>query len=216
MKVFIISYNRLTLLRNMCEWLNKKGCTPIIIDNGSTYPPLIEWFEDCPYKVHRMTDKDNHQVLWNSGIIDEYPDRYYCVTDHDLDFTGIPSDFLEVLMIGLNLFPQVVKSGFSLRISDLPDNAYTKEVRDWELKFWGDMQKGYYVADIDTTFALYDKTKGFGKLPNNKFFSAVRSAEPYTATHIPWHNTLENMSDEEKYYQEKTHTYWSTKMKELL
>lgn len=213
MKVFIISYNRLTPLKAMCEFLSQVDCTPIIIDNGSTYPPLLEWLTTCPYLVI-AGDNGGHQTLWNNH---KYliTDRYYCVTDPDLDLSDIPLDFVEHLKQGLQLFPNVIKAGFGLRIDDLPENPYTAEVINWEKKFWEtELKNGFYLSDIDTTFAMYDNTRQFGKLPNNRFFSAVRS-ETYVCKHLPWYLTKE-MTDEEQFYQSHTSTYWSGKMKELL
>lgn len=213
MKVFIISYNRLTPLKNMCEFLAGAGCEPIIIDNASTYQPLLDWFKDCPYDVIRMKENRGHQVAWHNGQMQFTDDRYYIVTDHDLDLSGVPLDFCDKLMKGLELFPQVIKSGLSLEINDLPKNSYTKEVYDWEVKFWQTEKKhGFYLSDIDTTFAMYDRKRNFGHLPNNRFFSAVRADRPYTARHLPWY--LEALNEEERYYLEHTTTYWATKFKE--
>lgn len=216
MKAFIISYNRLTPLKKMCDFLYTNGCEPIIIDNASTYPPLLEWLSNCPYEVHLRTTNGGHQVLWNElpHLITE---RYYIVTDHDLDISAIPTDFVKHLMNGLRLFPQVMKAGLSLSLDGLPENEYTKEVINWERKFWEtELRNGFYLSDIDTTFALYDSQRNFGKLPNDKFFKAVRSDKPYTAIHLPWYNTLENMSEEETYYLANTGTYWAGKFKELI
>ena len=85
----------------------------------------------------------------------------------------------------------------------MPEFLYSRELKN-----------GFYLSDIDTTFAMYDNTRQFGKLPNNRFFSAVRSKD-YVCKHLPWYLTKE-MTDEETYYQAHTGTYWSGKMKELL
>jgi len=215
MKAFIISYNRLTPLKAMCEFLAQTGCEPIIIDNASTYPPLLDWLLDCPYEVHMRETNGGHQVLWNemSHLI---TDRHYIVSDHDLDLSEIPHDYIEHLKQGLEMFPKVIKAGFSLKLLDLPLNAYTREVISWERKFWEtELKNGFYLSDIDTTFAMYDKTRNFGKLPNNRFFSAVRSKD-YVARHIPWYLTKETMTEEESYYLANTHTYWAGKFIELI
>lgn len=215
MKAYIISFNRLTLLQNLAKELSKK-CDVVIVDNCSTYPPLLEWLDSCEYEVIYMDQNYGHQVCWVQNLIGD--DRYYIVTDHDLDISGLPDDWLDVLMKGLELFPNVIKSGLSLEINDLPDNAYANEAKRWESKFWHEQKNGYYLADIDTTLAVYDKTRSFGKLPNNRFFSAVRSDRPYTAKHIPWYLTSEKLAadPEEQHYQNSVTTYWSGKFKELI
>jgi hypothetical protein len=202
----------------MCEYLSDTGSEVIIIDNNSTYPPLVEWYHKCGYKVYLMEKNYGHLVYWKSGLVDEYKDRFYFVTDHDLDLSGVPYDYSDVLMKGLMLNPGVTKSGLSLRLDDLPENDYTKKVIDWEGKFWLNKKGSFYPADIDTTFALYDRERDFKKLPpeGNKFFHAVRSEAPYSARHLFWYETMETISKnpEEIFYQENTNTYWSEKMKE--
>lgn len=209
MKIFIISYNRLSSLRSMCKKL--KGYDITIIDNNSTYPPLLEWLQNCGHNVIFNKFNGTHQALWihHAELI---TDRFYCVTDPDLDISGIPDDWQDVLLRGLMENPDVVKAGFSLRLSDLPQNDYTKEVIEWESKFWQYKRKDFYLSDIDTTFAMYDAERDFGALPNNRFFSAVRSPEPYTARHLMWYNE-QDISDEETYFIEHTSGYWSEKYK---
>ena len=198
MKAFVIMFNRLTSPKKLCRQLVKGGCEVILIDNGSTYQPLLKWYKDCPYKVHLLKE-GGHKSLWESGIINEYSDRYYIVTDHDLDLTGVPKDFISVLMKGFEN-PNIVKSGLSLRIDDLPDNEYTKEVIEWESRFWKTRQdnNGFYFSDIDTTLAIYDRER-MPDININQWFSAVRSPAPYSARHLPWYNE-EPLSNEENYY----------------
>src|SRR5688572_32308947 len=112
MNVFIIIKNRLTWPKAMCEFLSSTGCDPILIDNDSDYPPLLEWYKSCPFKVHRLKENLGHLCLWKSGIIEEYPEQFYAVSDPDLDLSNIPHDYVEVLMKGFKLNPQVIKSGF--------------------------------------------------------------------------------------------------------
>ncbi len=205
----------------MCEFLTATNVTPIIIDNDSDYPPLLEWYEEgCPYRVIRMEKNFGHLALWKSGLLKLYTDRYYCVSDPDLDLSSIPHDYIDVLMRGLQENPGVTKSGLSLRISDLPQNAYTKKVIEWEKKFWQKKAGSFFLADVDSTFALYDKQIDFGKLPpeGNKFHWAVRSPEPYTVRHLPWYNTPQSIeaNEEEKYYFDRTQTYWAERLKETM
>jgi hypothetical protein len=225
MKVFIIMYNRLTWPIKMCEFLSNTGCEVILIDNNSTYPPLLEWYKSCPYELWLLEKNEGHFGPWKTGIIDRYTDRYYIVTDHDLDLSMVPPDYVSFLKKGLDNNPDVVKSGLSLRIDDLPDNPFAKEAHDWELKFWQTPRDrdGFYQSTLDTTFALYDRERGWGEFPggspsNDKFFSAVRAPSPYTARHLLWYETKESIAnnEEELYYHNNTGTYWSEKLKELL
>lgn len=208
MKAFIISYNRLTSTKKLAEDLTAAGCESILIDNGSSYPSLLEWYQTCNYQVHFL--KGEHKSLWESGLINRYNERHYIVTDHDLDISQVPLDFVDYLMRGFEN-PTVVKSGLSLRIDDLPENEFTKEVKAWETKFWQPLRNGFYLADIDTTLAIYDHKR----LRPDNFFRAVRSAAPYSARHLPWYNE-ENISEEEQYYMEHLgqNGYWTRKYME--
>ncbi len=217
MKAFVIMYNRLTWPQALCKRLTEEGCEVILIDNGSTYPPLLEWYKTCPYKIHYMPEWSGHKSLWLSGIINEYKDEYYLVTDHDLDLSLVPKGFIDFLLQGLKY--DIVKSGLSLKLDDLPDNEYTKEVLSWEGKFWKTerSKEGFYFSDIDTTLAVYARDRvPIGEF-DNRFFSAVRSPQPYEARHLPWYNTPENMTEEEKYYLSHIAIwgYWSGKFKQI-
>lgn len=214
MKTFVITFNRYTWTRKLCEDLADVGLEVIMIDNGSTYLPLIEWQEDCPFTVYRMKRNYGHKVFWEANLDKSYTDENYIITDHDLDISQVPKDFVDVLTQGLALH-DVVKCGLSLEIDDLPDNEYTQKVKEWEGKFWETPRiKGYYASDIDTTLAVYSRDK-LSKI--NNFFSALRAPKPYTARHLPWYNELDKISEEEKFYINSSVScgYWNNKFKEI-
>ena len=85
MKAYIISRNRLTLTVNMADWL-ADFVEPIIVDNDSDYPPLLRYYETCLYKVIRVDTNLGSEVIWKTGIVDDYSSgESYLVTDPDLD-----------------------------------------------------------------------------------------------------------------------------------
>lgn len=139
MKAFVISFNRITVTREMCEYLADNGCEPILIDNGSSYPPLLEWYKTCPHKVHMMPAGSGHRSLWQSGLINQYPDEHYIVTDHDLDLSGVPGDFVDVLFKGLEwtrgailtswLKSTVLRTAFSFRRNILKTTSSSATTR---------------------------------------------------------------------------------------
>ena len=50
--IIINSFNRLSTLKLLIASLEERGWTNIhILDNCSTYPPLLEWFKTIPYEV---------------------------------------------------------------------------------------------------------------------------------------------------------------------
>mgnify|MGYP001578401030 CR=1 FL=1 len=212
-------FNRLTWAKNMAEYLADNGLEVILLDNNSRYAPLLDWYKTCPFKIHRFSENLGHKVLWTSGIINEYPDEYYATTDHDLDLTGLPDDFVEKLFQGLEN-EWAIKSGLSLRVDDLPRNAYTKEVTKWESKWWLTERdtNGFYFSDVDTTFALYDAERTRNIANENEFFRAVRAPKPYECTHLPWHDTTENITPEEQFYMDNIGAksgYWTHHFKRM-
>lgn len=193
MKCLIITYNRLTLPVNLANFVAKRGCEPVFIDNRSDYPPLLEYLQHCPYQVMHMNRNYGHTVVWNpeTTIIQRLGiTGNYIVTDPDLDLTGIPDDFLQVLEEGLRRYPQYDKCGFSLEINDIPNQV----TRDWEMRFWQTpLDPQYFHADIDTTFALY-------KAPFPSL-NAIRTNRPYVAKHIPWYyDNYDVLPEDELYY----------------
>jgi hypothetical protein len=225
MKAFVVMYNRLTVAKKLCEDLVASNCEPILIDNGSKYKPLLDWYKSCPYKVH-FVENTGGKSLWNSRVINQYNDDFYIVTDHDLDISEVPKDFPEVLKQAM-INNGTLKAGLSLKISDLPYNEYAQLAYEWEKKFW-ELPKtldGFYQAPVDTTLAVYNSAMikqlsfPFDYISNchELFFNGIRAPKPYECRHLPWYNTKENLTDEEKYYISniKNDGYWLQKFKIL-
>lgn len=197
MKCLIITYNRLTLPVNLANWVYKRGITPIFIDNNSSYRPLLEYYKkDCPYQVLRLKYNYGHRVIWDANILDKLNIKgQYIITDPDLDLSGIPDDFLEVLQGGLNKYKKAEKCGFSLDISNLPEG----KIKEWESSLWQHpLDDMYFKAGIDTTFALYR-----ANIRHYTIWDSIRTNRPYTAIHVPWSYRQENikyLDSDEKYY----------------
>ena len=201
MKVLIINYNRLKLPVKLADWVFLRGCDPVFIDNASDYRPLLEYYDNCPYEVVKMDANYGKGVVWDQGLLKRLNIRgEYIVTDPDLDLSGVPSDFLNVLREGLKRYPQFNKCGFSLEIDDITDNSLYymgQTIKQWEQQFWvSPMDSEYFNASIDTTFALY----------NTDIFSlsALRTNRPYTARHVPWYYDQGRPKDELYYLQTAT------------
>lgn len=202
MKVLIINYNRLILPKNTADWCAAHDLDPVLIDNNSDYPPLLEYYANCPYEVLRLKENRGHQVVSTLDLKKELGIyERYIVTDPDLDFTGIPDDFLDVLDQGLDKYPSVRKCGFSLEINDLPDSPEGKYIRGaHELSYWRlPLDNMYFDALIDTTFALYRTAYNYHSIKQS-----IRTNRPYTARHIPWYYTDISLLPEDEQYYYKT------------
>lgn len=218
--IIINNRNRLQFLKELLLCLSSRGYENIyILDNDSTYPPLIDFYsQECFFKVYKLGKNLGHLALWESGIIDQFKNDYFVYTDPDILIDqNCPSNFMEVFLDILKKYPLVEKVGFSLRIDDLPDTFDMKQqVVNWEKQFWKKKiadNPPLYKAAIDTTFALYRPyylVGGHLQSPN------IRVGEPYIAKHMPWYNDSSNLSEEEIYYiqHSETSTHWTTgKMK---
>lgn len=196
---FVNTFNRLTTTRKLCDQIADLGAKPIIIDNASDWQPLLDWYDHCPYRVVRLTENMGHHAPWRCGIMSEYDDTFYIVTDCDLDLDGIPCDALDVLKEPFGWGLGIVKSGFSLRIDDLPE--WQSAVKQWESRWWRKPIMGrWYDALIDTTAAMYQRTTPQHIATKVVGVRSVRSAPPYTARHAPWYLDGDALDRENQHY----------------
>jgi hypothetical protein len=202
-KAVVVNRNLLTTLKNTVEFLSKEPRVEVIIyDQKSTYPPLLEYYKT--QNVLYNTENGGPHSVWGIPNVNK---GHYIVTDSDCIYDGVPTDWLDKMLESLNIIDSN-KVGFSLRLDDLPDNKLTRQVKDHESRYWINKCQFGWIADIDTTFALYRPSSGFS-------YNAVRLSEPYTIKHTPWYLD-ENMSDEWKYYLEHASgiSTWGMKLKE--
>lgn len=208
--IYINNFNQFTTVKAMAEYFSTiEGTEVIVVDNNSTYPPLLEWYKSTNLCTVKMLGRNGgHQAPWRSGVIlgpqeqqKKYGSIYYVVTDADLDITRCPKDLINVLVEG-KINHKVAKVGLSIEINDLPDGCPSKNaVVRWEGQYWGNRTHyktkngtGFHHANTDTTFALYKNGEhGMTISP------AIRADRPYTAKHKPWYITKENIDDEYKF-----------------
>jgi hypothetical protein len=201
--VIINNFNRLTFPVQLIEFLEYCGFRKIIIiDNNSTYPPLLEFYKSCNHKVLRFQDNYGHLSLWKSGIYKKYMWNYFVYTDSDvLPIEECPKDFINHFRKILDHYYKLDKIGFGIKIDDLPEKFKFKDkIINYEKEYWkNEISANIFEASIDTTFALY---KPFSNLKKGQIHTlkAFRTGYPFLIRHLPWYVDLENLSDEEKYY----------------
>lgn len=218
--IIIISFNQYTYIKKLVSFLlENKFENIVILDNNSTYPPLINYYKEIKsiVKIHYLNRNFGHLAFWeNKHIFEKYSKGYYAITDPDiLPIENCPSDFMELFkkLIDENL--NVSKVGFSLKIDDLPSTNKNKElVLNWEKQFWElSTSEGHFKADIDTTFAIYRPNS----INTEKYFcKALRTKYPYTAYHLGWYIDSSNLTDEVKYLYRTSNTSSSWKVDEEL
>lgn len=205
--IIIINFNQLFYLKQLVDFLLKRGFENIvIIDNLSTYPPLLEYYKTIKpkVKVEYMSKNFGHKVFFESEMLQKkYGKGYYVLTDSDIvPNINLPNDFMTILLQYLDMYFRVVnKVGFALKIDDIPNEFPLKDkVIKWEQQFWNfNLSENIYKADIDTTLALYKPS--FPTFFNNiDFYRGVRIAGNFEAKHGGWYKDVNNLTDEEKYY----------------
>lgn len=207
--IYINVFNRLTTTKSLVEHcLMMRNAVPIIVDNNSTWGPLIDWYSQVQgdIEIVRLGRNEGHHAPWmvieqQSSFFRKWGQDKYVVTDCDLDIGDVPCDVLEHLEIPLSwLSISVVKSGLTLKIDDLPE--WQNGVVSWESQFWRrkfSQDDRFYEAPIDTTFAMYSCETPFLVAKTTSQICS-RSTPPYTARHMPWYLDGENLDEENANY----------------
>ena len=196
MKVPVIINNRNLLtwpkamVRDLSKW---EGIGDIyIVDNGSNYEPLLEWYATNPCEVISLGVNAGHQAPWLCGLVQKLGEAYYAVTDPDLDLSKTSKQTIVRCVEWLQEFPFVGKVGLSLRWDDVPPrSSYYTHVNTYEAQ----RQKSSRIVKaakvdvaIDTTFAVYNR--------QDYFIGGVSLLE--SARHIPWYySEKERKADKE-------------------
>lgn len=206
--VYIINRNRISSLVKLVNWLLTAGTKEItIIDNDSTYPPVLDYYEHLPLGVVVIRNRNQGPtVFWELGLYKQQS-NYYVVTDADVvPAEGCPVDLIEKLKSILARRPEAKKVGPGLRTDNLPDSfARKREVITWEQRFTErEAESGVYHAQIDTTFAIYQPYANWTGPDKN-----LRLAPPYVFEHVPWYIDSNNLSEEEQYYRDHVEYNWS-------
>lgn len=211
--IIINNRNRVSSLALLISALETRGYQNIyIIDNDSTYPPLLEYYKSCPYKIFYLGYNAGYASLWHSGLIKQFHHDYFAYTDSDITpATECPADFLQFFLDRLRSERNLYKIGLSLRIDDLPDCFELKaQVIAWERQFYNKpVDPFFFEAVVDTTFALYKPGMVHGA---NSYLRTYRSARPYELLHLPWYVDSKHLDAEEAYYRAhaETLTHWTS------
>ncbi len=200
--IIINNFNRLKYLQQQIEWLLKAGQTNLhIIDNASTYEPLLRYYKTVPATVYMLDRNVGHESFWRTHLHQRFGKYYHVYTDPDvLPDESTPTDFMYYFKSLLDKYPTIKKVGFGLRINDLPDYYPKKqEVINWESKMYEDeIEPGVYKSKIDTTFSLY-RPGTFLQCWEN----TLRTGDPYTLRHMPWYEDQSKLNEETKFYMQE-------------
>ena len=179
--VYIPTRDRLAPLLELLAWLESVGQHEVyLVDNRSSYRPLLDYFERSPYHVIHVGHNLGHRSPFLTGVVQRsVNDRFFVVSDPDVvPDEGCPADALAHFRELLDEFPEADKVGFGLRIDDLPEHFDLRDdVVRWEEQFWQDEVKpGVFRAQIDTTFAMYRPLAR-----RHEIGRSLRTGPPYVA-----------------------------------
>jgi hypothetical protein len=198
--IIINNFNWLSSTRKMYEFLrNRNFDRVVILDNASTYPPLLEWYATLETgAVVQYPVNYGAYCLYDGGYLrDMERSEYIVYTDPDLELNPqMPDDFLEIMRSKLLRYEER-KIGLALRIDDVPlacyGNCFTGSINH-ERQFWTQgLEKDVYRALVDTTFCLI-------RHPAEHDLKALRIAGPFTARHLPWYHEYARLTEEEQYF----------------
>jgi hypothetical protein len=202
--IIINSFNRLGSLRRLTGWLLRAGYVNLhIIDNASTYPPLLSYLTSLEQSgqatVTRLAENAGPLAVWRQNLLDRLGiETEYVYTDPDVvPIEACPRDLVGVLQSVLDDNPDVAAAGVGLRVDDLPDAyGHKGQAIAWERQFWlTPAASGLFHAPIDTTLALYRPRGGHsGGSPT------IRTGWPYLAAHEGWYLNHAAPSDEDLFY----------------
>jgi hypothetical protein len=217
--IIINNFNQYKSLLRLINFLKSRDYHNIyVLDNNSTFHPLLEFYETKQVKVIRLKENIGHLAFWEEKKVSKkFTNGYYVLTDPDVvPIDDCPRDFLERFLQLLLNNPDVTKVGFGLKIDDLPDYLRVKkQVEEWEEKFWeNEIEPNVYKADIDTTFALY--RPHYYVFQN--FYAAIRTGGKYIARHLAWYIDDDNLSEEERFFRNTAHdsSSWLSKRNEIV
>jgi glycosyltransferase involved in cell wall biosynthesis len=200
MKIPVVINNRdqLTWPKAMLEKIKtyKNVGEIIIVDNESTYTPLLDWYKTNPCKIVKVSNL-GHAAPWISGVVNSLNTPYYIVSDSDLGLEDTPDDTLDYLYEKL-IVNNLDKIGLGLDWKKVVlESPYYNHIQGYEKNRWNTspiVNDVYTEIQVDTTFALYQK--------NHYFIGGGSTGFPYIARHYPWELTKEDYDndDEFKYY----------------
>lgn len=196
--VLVVCRDRLTPLVDLVDWLEAEGMTRIVLlDNDSTYPPLLAYLERSEHEVLRLDNSRGHLAAWDPRVQAVVGEGPYVVTDCDVVPDARAHGAIGRFAGLLNRYRGVDKVGFGLRIDDLPSHYELREqVIAWERQFWqNEVEPGVYRADIDTTFALYRGGT------THRLRPALRTGPHFVARHEPWYVDSRDVPDELRHYR---------------
>ena len=197
--IILFNRDRLSCTERLVDQLFVLGYENIhILDLGSTYKPLLEYYKTCRAEVI-YSDNCGHKGFWEAGYINRFENYpWIVISDSDIELNvDTPKGFIGQMIVCAKDF-RVDKVGLAIRYHDITNPVYKTIITPIESRYWVYRLRyklRIYDAPIDTTFCIVRPDLPFQ-------YNAIRIAGEYTCKHTPWYIDFDNMTEEEQYYMD--------------
>ena len=208
--IFINCRDRVGCLSQLVDWLLQAGYENLILlDNASSYAPLLQYYEDIRserVRIVMLGENLGHTALWDSEVLEMLDiETPYVYTDPDvLPAEACPKRFLMDYLRVFSRYPGIQKVGAALRYDDITYEASERTRSEASCYYHAPLGDDVYFANVDTTVALYRNTRFYYRGP------AVHMAGKYMFRHLPWYYDSENLPKDEVYYMKHANASSST------
>jgi hypothetical protein len=193
--IIINCRDRVSDLRKLIEWLERAGHQWIILlDNDSTYEPLLEFYRETPHLVVPLGENVGSRALWVRDLVPR--GEWFVYTDPDVvPVDECPLDAVWVLKETLLRYPEVPKAALGFYLDDVPMDMRSLNIERAYMNRLNELEPGVFRAATDTTFALYRPGAEFS-------YDAIRLGHPYVARHGSWY-VDQCPTEEDRYYLDR-------------
>jgi len=212
--LYVPTFNNPTYTRNFLNQVDGLNFSRIIIlDNKSTYQPMIDLLAqiDSKYEVIRLEENYGpHYILRNPDYYKTLPD-IFSLSDPDVEFPKNISENFQEEMINVGIKYRVCKVVFAIEVPSENEflelvvnlDGKLRNMHEWEQQFWQNQIDKTSTGDpifqttLDTQFAIYNK----------EFFSpeerykALRIGGKFTSKHLGFYKESIVPKEESDFYR---------------
>lgn len=212
--LYVPTFNNPTYTRNFLNQVDGLNFSRIIIlDNKSTYQPMIDLLAqiDSKYEVIRLEENYGpHYILRNPDYYKTLPD-IFSLSDPDVEFPKNISGNFQEEMINIGIKYRFGKVGFAIEVPSESEflelvvnlDGKLRNMHEWEQQFWQNQIDKTSTGDpifqttLDTQFAIYNK----------EFFSpeerykALRIGGKFTSKHLGFYKESIVPKEESDFYR---------------
>ena len=212
--LYIPTFNNPTYTRNFLNQVDGLNFSQIIIlDNKSTYQPMIDLLAqiDSKYEVIRLEENYGpHYILRNPEYYKTLPD-IFSLSDPDVEFPKNISGNFQEEMIKIGIKYRFGKVGFAIEVPSENEflelvvnlDGKLRNMHEWEQQFWQNVIDKTTSGDpifqttLDTQFAIYNK-EFFN--PEERY-KALRIGGKYTSKHLGFYKESIVPKEESDFYR---------------